>query len=237
MTATGDGGHSFFPTLPKHTARKPQSAAIRSTGRQLQRCYMRLLFIVLALLPGLAETLTGVASVVDGDTLEIHGERIRLHGIDAPESAQRCHRPDGAPWRCGQKAAFALADRIDRQTVRCQGKERDRYGRLVAVCYHQGKDLNAWMVRRGWALAYRRYSHDYVGQERKAKARQAGIWAGRFVPPWEWRSRRRSGATNDKDCPDFKTHAAAQRFYQAHQPGDPHRLDGNGDGVACESLP
>ncbi|MCO6442030.1 MAG: hypothetical protein J5I81_13340 [Nitrococcus mobilis] len=60
---------------------------------------MRPLTLVLSLLSSLvlAETLTGVASVVDGDTLETHGERIRLHGIDAPESAQRCRKPDGSP--------------------------------------------------------------------------------------------------------------------------------------------
>ncbi len=196
------------------------------------------LLLPLLPLPSLAETLTGVASVVDGDTLVIHGERIRLHGIDSPESAQRCTRPNGQQWRCGQKAALALADRIGRQTVRCEGKERDRYGRLVAVCYHKGQNLNAWMVRQGWALAYRRYSKDYVGQEQQAEASKAGIWSGTFVPPWEWRSRRRGGgAANDKDCSDFKTHAAAQRFYHAHQPGDPHRLDIDGDGLACESLP
>lgn len=128
---------------------------------------MRLLTLLLALLPSLAlaQSLTGVASVVDGDTLEIHGERIRLHGVDAPESAQLCRKSNGSQWQCGQKAAFALADRIGRQTVRCEGNERDRYGRLIAICYHKGQDLNAWMVRQGWALAYRKYSRDYVSQE------------------------------------------------------------------------
>ena len=54
-----------------------------------------------------ADTITGTASVTDGDTIEIHGQDIRLHGIDAPESGQRCYRPDGSPWRCGQKATPA----------------------------------------------------------------------------------------------------------------------------------
>lgn len=39
------------------------------------------------------------------------------------------------------------------------------------------------------------------------------------------------------DCSNFDTQAAAQQFFEAHQPGDPQRLDGNGDGQACESLP
>lgn len=55
------------------------------------------LALILALpFPALAD-IAGVASVIDGDTLEIHGHRIRLHGIDAPESAQRCRRPDSTP--------------------------------------------------------------------------------------------------------------------------------------------
>jgi len=48
------------------------------------------------------------------------------------------------------------------------------------------------------------------------------------------RSRRQSVA--DRDCSDFNTQAAAQRFFKRHQPGDPHRLDGDGDGIVCESL-
>ncbi|MDQ2621470.1 MAG: thermonuclease family protein [Actinomycetota bacterium] len=38
----------------------------------------------------------------------------------------------------------------------------------------------------------------------------------------------------DLDCSDFSTQAEAQKHLT---PGDPHGLDGEGDGVACESLP
>lgn len=87
-------------------------------------------------------------------------------------------------------------------------------------------------------MAYRQYSRYYVSQERQAKASKVGIWSGTFTPPWEWRSRRRNSvATNDKDCSDFTSQGEAQRFYDAHGPGDPHHLDGNGDGEVCESLP
>ncbi len=132
--------------------------------------------------------LQGVATVTDGDTLEIHGQRIRLHGIDAPESGQSCADAKGALYRCGHCAARALADRIGDGVVRCEQTDIDhRYTRVVAVCSQNGVDLNRWLVETGQALAYRRYSPDYVKAEEIAQAAQRGIWAGRFVAPWDWR--------------------------------------------------
>ena len=115
------------------------------------------------------DRIVGVASVIDGDTIEIHGQRIRLFGIDAPESSQLCERPTGARWRCGQQASFALADRIGRATVRCDPRDLDRYGRVVAVCFRGNEDLNRWMVANGWAVSVRRYSLDYVADEAAAR--------------------------------------------------------------------
>src|SRR5262245_53106307 len=104
--------------------------------------------LVFAPIPALAQTsaapIVGRASVIDGDTIEIHGERIRLHGIDAPESTQPCTGADGRAWRCGQRAALALSDRIGAHTVSCDPRDRDRYGRIVAVCSAGGVVLNAW---------------------------------------------------------------------------------------------
>ncbi|WP_411971097.1 thermonuclease family protein, partial [Mesorhizobium sp. BR1-1-6] len=45
--------------------------------------------------------IAGVASVIDGDTIEIHGRRVGANGIDAPESAQRCHDAKGFRYQCG----------------------------------------------------------------------------------------------------------------------------------------
>ena len=134
--------------------------------------------------------ITGKARVIDGDTLEIDGQRIRLHGIDAPETRQLCYL-DGKRWQCGKDAANILSDWINHRTVTCQERDRDRYGRIVAVCYVGDEDLNAWMVLQGLAVAYRRYSLDYVDQETDAQLARRGIWTSRFVLPWEWRRGKR----------------------------------------------
>ena len=135
--------------------------------------------------------IAGRASVIDGDTIEIRGQRVRLFGIDSPESAQLCQAGQ-KPYRCGQQAALALADRIGERTVRCQERDTDRYGRVVAVCYVGGEDLDRWMVEQGWAVAFRKYSLDYVDAENDAREARRGIWQGEFEMPWEWRAARRN---------------------------------------------
>lgn len=142
--------------------------------------------------PSVAEiTIVGVASVIDGDTIDIHGTRIRLAGVDAPESQQECVNADGHKWRCGQQAALALSHRIGRGVVSCVHQGRDRYGRIIAVCSLAGNDLNKWLVAEGWAVAYRRYSQDYVRDEEAAKAGKRGIWDSTFTMPWDWRASKR----------------------------------------------
>ena len=133
-----------------------------------------------------AETI-GVASVTDGDPLEIHGQRIRLHGIDAPESSQICLDAAGQKWRCAQRAALALQDLIGWRTVTCDERDVDRYGRIVGSCLVGEVDINEWLVAQGLALAYRRYSRDYVAAEDEARVAGRGMWAGTFEPPWDWR--------------------------------------------------
>ncbi len=147
------------------------------------------LFLVM---PALAEDLQPVwiapqsVKVLDGDTIEVSGEKIRLFGIDAPESRQVCRR-GGLEWLCGAEATKALRELVRHHQINCSGRGRDRYERLIAVCFADGKEINETMVREGWALAFRRYSKTYVGAEDAAREAGNGLWAGEFVPPWEWR--------------------------------------------------
>ncbi len=140
---------------------------------------------------------SGPACVTDGDTLVVNGKRqrtrcvggtrVRLFGIDALELKQKCTAPGGGDFLCGRAAAAFLLEHVRDRTVECKGNSEDRYGRLIAVCFVGGKDLNAMMVGEGWALAYRDYSNKYVPQENAAREARRGIWAMEFVPPWEWR--------------------------------------------------
>lgn len=66
---------------------------------------------------------------------------------------------------------------------------QDAYERALGLCEVGGQDVNAEMVLAGWALAFRRYSDRYAGEEEQAKQASAGMWAGTFDPPWEWRTR------------------------------------------------
>ena len=146
---------------------------------------------------GDTNAITGRARVIDGDTLDIGGKRIRLHGIDAPERDQICERA-GQQWACGQAATGTLRAKVEDALVSCVEIERDRYGRIVAVCHGASEDVNATMVRVGMEVAYRRYSLDYVGQEAAARQASQGVWAGRFVMLWDWRRGARLAANNNE---------------------------------------
>ena len=94
-------------------------------------------------------------------------------------------------WRCGWEATNALANIVGKHWVTCSKRDTDRYGRVVAVCRAGPINLNAWMVGNGWAVAYRRYSKDYVRDEDDAKAGRKGMWRGEFMMPWDWRRKNR----------------------------------------------
>jgi endonuclease YncB( thermonuclease family) len=138
---------------------------------------------------GTQATVIGKAWVIDGDTIDISGTRIRLLGIDAPESAQSCTDGNKRSWLCGRAATRELKALIAGRQLACEPSGLDRYRRVLAVCaLPDGIDVNAWMVRQGWALAYG-YSSPYRSQEAEAQAAKRGIWTGTFMAPWDWRHR------------------------------------------------
>jgi len=132
------------------------------------------------------ERISGRAEVTDGDSLEIGSTRLRLYGVDAVEGRQSCTR-DGREWPCGDEARRKLRSLIGDRTVTCTKRDVDSYGRIVAVCRSGAADLNAEMVRAGFATAYRRYSSDYVDEENEARNARRGIWAGEFTNPEDYR--------------------------------------------------
>ena len=150
------------------------------------------LVIAAGLLTG--PSLTGPARVVDGDTMRVDGIAVRLFGIDAPELAQLC---GGAS--CGVAARAALRRLTYAKTVTCVEETRDRYKRIVARCVVDGLDLAAAMTRAGHALAYRQYGSAYVVEERQAQLAQAGMWAGEFEAPWDWRRAKRQGKLGPRE--------------------------------------
>ena len=139
--------------------------------------------------------IVGKARVIDGDTITINNTKIRFSGIDAPEKnyygqTQFCKGPKGV-WACGKKASSKLKKLINGQEVQCTDEGKDRYGRTLSICYANGVDLQAEMVRSGMAVAYLRYSNRYENEMVEAMAAQVGIWAGPFVEPEDWRRQNR----------------------------------------------
>lgn len=131
--------------------------------------------------------LTGSAIVTDGDTIKIGGERIRLFGIDAPESNQSCRTEHGVTWRCGAWVTRTLKSMLEGKQVTCIWDARDGYKRPIAQCQLGGQDLSALMVRNGLALAYRKYSTDYVVDEAMAARADLGLWSGSIQTPAAFR--------------------------------------------------
>ncbi|MEM1432147.1 MAG: thermonuclease family protein [Pseudomonadota bacterium] len=123
-----------------------------------------------------AQTLSGPARVIDGDTLRVAGETVRLFAVDAPEAAQVCRAAASPPWACGAAATAAL-EALVAEGVRCTGRGRDRFGRLVALCQAGGRDVADDLVRAGLAVASPRFGLDYVSAEKAALFAGRGLWA------------------------------------------------------------
>ena len=135
----------------------------------------------------IASEIYGTPTITDGDTIKILNNKIRLYGIDAPEKNQKCNK-NGKEYNCGADATEALIKKISKNTIKClTQKKKDRYNRFLGICFIDKEDLNKWMVRNGYAIAYRRYSKNYILDEEYAKSKKLGLWSGTFLMPEKWR--------------------------------------------------
>lgn len=136
-------------------------------------------------------TISGRVDVLNGDTLQVDDTLVYLAGIDAPEPAQLCRRASGLPYRCGEDMTALLEQRLQRDQVVCdiapvEGEDKRAFG----YCRHYGTNLNAWMVRQGYAVASGSQS-PYVDAEREAAENRRGLWQGIFERPSDWRERQK----------------------------------------------
>ena len=151
----------------------------------------KLIFVAIILLnlntKIIASEISGFAVITDGDTIKISNNRIRLYGIDAPERNQMCTK-NSKKYNCGTDATIALTKKINKNRVKCLVQEnKDRYNRHIGICFVKNEDINKWMVRNGYAIAYRQYSKDYISDEEHAKVNKLGLWSGIFLKPEKWR--------------------------------------------------
>jgi endonuclease YncB( thermonuclease family) len=139
--------------------------------------------------PAATGALSGPAKVVDGDTIVVKGIPVRFAGIDAPETDQTCLDAAGRAFACGVAARQHLAELVGSSPVDCAISGGDAYGRALAACRAGDVDLQRRMVADGYALAFVHFSKAFVGEEAQARQAGAGLWAGAFVAPWDWRHR------------------------------------------------
>ncbi len=126
--------------------------------------------------------------ITDGDTIKIDGEKIRFSGIDTPELNQFCFREKNKN-SCGLKAKKILEDKIGKFKVTCIREGKDQYNRTLAECFVNNESLSSFLVRSGYAFAFRRYSKKFIEDENYAKSKKLGMWSMEFDYPWDWRKK------------------------------------------------
>ena len=138
--------------------------------------------------------------VSDGDTLNVQkvengkfvGEivKIRMFGIDAPEKSQDY----------GNESKQALEKLVSGKMLEIEEKNRDRYGRTVAVVYANGKNVNEEMVKAGNAWWYQEYDKNDTrmqAYQENAKKNKLGLFGKRgYIEPWNYRREKKAAATS-----------------------------------------
>ena len=126
--------------------------------------------------------------IVDGDTIHLNGEKIRFTGIDTPELKQTCLK-EGVKYPCGVTAKQILINKIGNNDVDCISEGKDQYKRTLAECFVNNESLSSYLVRSGYAFAYRRYSKKFVADEDFARINKIGMWSMEFDYPWNYRKK------------------------------------------------
>ena len=126
--------------------------------------------------------------ITDGDTIKIDGDKIRFSGIDTPELKQTCDK-DGVKILCGLNAKKILVNKIGNNKVTCVREGKDRYKRVLAECFVNNESLSSYLVRSGYAFAYRKYSKKFIPDEEFAKSNKLEMWSMEFDYPWDWRKK------------------------------------------------
>ena len=187
------------------------------------------LLILLSSITGssvLAESFSGHVGFYDADTLHVGEKKVRLFGIDAPEMDQTCLRFEGVIWQCGRWAAAEAKARFNDKVASCDALYQDRYGRTVARCFVDGKDVAEYLVRAGIAMSYRKYSLDYIDAEKLAVFNSRGIWTSALDAPSDYRASKQQASQRLSDGCRIKGnisssghiyHMPGQRFYERTQ--------------------
>ena len=124
--------------------------------------------------------------ITDGDTIKVNGKKIRFSGIDTPELKQTCIK-QGIKKPCGITAKQILIDKIGKSNVKCIEEGQDQYKRILAECFVNNESLSSYLVRSGYAFAYRKYSKKFTTDEDYARVNKLGMWSMEFDYPWDFR--------------------------------------------------
>ena len=126
--------------------------------------------------------------IIDGDTIHLNNEKIRFTGIDTPELKQTCSKNNEIIY-CGIQARQLLINKIGKNKVNCIKEGKDQYKRTLAECFVNDLSLSRFLVREGYAFAYRKYSKKFIEDENFAKKNNMGMWSMKFEYPWDWRKK------------------------------------------------
>lgn len=111
-----------------------------------------------------------VVKVIDGDTFDTEIGRVRLKGINAPEEKMFLY----------EESKGFLASKVENKTVRLEGYGSDKYGRILAYVFYEGKNVNEEILREGFGSLYYYEKDDYYDElnaaEEFARLNEKGIW-------------------------------------------------------------